>query len=252
MIALAVAVALGQAPAPTRTSVQVSPFTATASVPQEEAALLTNALESELAQYQGLRVFGAGDLRQMLAEARNRQQLGCDLAAESCLIEVAGALGASWLATGSVGKLEGALVLTLRLRDLKKHSLLADLTATSPAESSAVLETLHRTVLQLVDRADPELARTRLAGNAIAAAHPTPSGVWWLGGVGLGVALVGAGVLGGGANLGSNAVTLVGGTRYVSYQHQITANTLGYVGQAAIGVGLTAVAAAAIWYLVNR
>jgi hypothetical protein len=138
-------------------------------------------------------------------------------------------------------------VLTLRLRDLRKHSLLADLTAASPPDTATLFDTLHRTVGQLVERADPDIAKTRLKGQAIDASHPVPTGAWWLGGSGLVVAAAGAIFLGTGASYAGNAVTVIDGVRYVAYEHQITGNTLGYVGQAGIGVGVAALAAAAIW-----
>ena len=246
MIALIATLLLTQqappAPAPIRIAVQVMPLSVTSGLPPDEGTLLTNALESELAQYGALRVFGASDVKQLLSEAKSRQQLGCDLAAEQCLIEVAGAIGANWLATGSVGKLEGATVVTLRLRDLKRHALLADLTATSAADSAALFETIHLLVQQLIARADPELAKTRSHEQALSARHPVPGGVWWVGGLGMGTTVVGAALLGTGAVLAGNAVSVIGGQRYVDYPRQASANATGYAGQIAIGVGITALA----------
>src|SRR5208283_3039943 len=133
-----------------RIGVQVTPFSITGNVPPEEAQLLNNALESELARFERLKVFGVSDLQVLLNEAKQRKQLGCEAEAERCLLEIAGALGASWIASGTIGSLGTAHVLTLRLRDMRRQLLLGTLTASTGSDPAALFSTLHQMVVSLV------------------------------------------------------------------------------------------------------
>ena len=65
-----------------------------------------------------IRAMGPTDVAQMLKAEEQRKLLGCD--DESCLVELAGAMGANWLIGGSVGKLDDVYVLSLMLIDSKE------------------------------------------------------------------------------------------------------------------------------------
>ncbi len=59
-------------------------------------------LATELQRLERFEVLTSGDVAQLLGLERQRQLLGCDEAAGSCLAELSNALGAPWLATGSL------------------------------------------------------------------------------------------------------------------------------------------------------
>ncbi len=66
----------------------------------------------------GIRALGPNDITQMLKAEDRRRLISCD--DESCLVELAGAMGTDWLIGGSVGKLDDIFVFNLMLIDSKK------------------------------------------------------------------------------------------------------------------------------------
>ncbi len=118
MTALLVALALAAAPAekPKLVVLNLSPG---AGVAAEEANALTEAVTAEVAQRGFFDVVAASEVQTLLGVERQRQVMGCS-EEDSCLQELAGALGARFVMSGSVGKLGEAYQLSLQTLDSKK------------------------------------------------------------------------------------------------------------------------------------
>jgi hypothetical protein len=121
-------------------------------------------------------VHTADELRTLSDVEAQRSMAGCDDGSSSCLAELAGALGARYVVSGTLGRLEGDVVLQLSLLDTKTTSTLARGNATRASVSA-----LAAAVPGVVD----ELLRSLVPADethAVAAAGPSP-------------ALIGGGVL---------------------------------------------------------
>lgn len=84
------------------------------------AAVLTSLLTAELDSREALSVLSSADVRQALALEAQKQSMGCD--SESCLAEIAGAMGVDYVVHGQLGRLERSQVLTLTLFDARSAS----------------------------------------------------------------------------------------------------------------------------------
>jgi TolB-like protein len=84
----------------------------------EESTLTTTTelLTVELSRRPELEVLSGADIRRMIALEAERVSVGCDLDA-SCLADIAGALGARYVVSSTVGRLGTLLVITLSLFD---------------------------------------------------------------------------------------------------------------------------------------
>ncbi|MHB1843949.1 MAG: hypothetical protein ACYCWW_03815 [Deltaproteobacteria bacterium] len=139
-----------------RIGVQVLQLTPEVGVDPESARLLTDFLVSELSAHKNLLVFGEGDLQTLLKEARERRELECNTDADSCLAEIAGAMGAAWLIGGSVGRLGDQLIVSLRLTDTHKRRMLAHASEAASGGTQALLDAVQRGVGELLLQAQPE------------------------------------------------------------------------------------------------
>lgn len=79
--------------------------------------LLDDKITVELSEYPDFNVLARSDLQQMLELEAERSAIGCDLDSNSCLAEVAGAIGAQYVVSGRMGKLGSKITLTLNLFD---------------------------------------------------------------------------------------------------------------------------------------
>jgi len=94
-----------------------------AGVPAGSADVLSDLLLNALLARHGVHAMGPADVRAMLTAEQQKNLLGCS--DESCMAELAGALGADWLIGGSVGRLEDLYVLSLQLIDARKARVTA-------------------------------------------------------------------------------------------------------------------------------
>jgi hypothetical protein len=74
-------------------------------------------------QQSGFEAIGPEDINALLGFEKTKSAVGCDDA--SCVAEIGNALGVDYLAAGSVAALEGSVVLTLKLIDVKRTKVLA-------------------------------------------------------------------------------------------------------------------------------
>ncbi|MDP2341027.1 MAG: hypothetical protein Q8O67_08720 [Deltaproteobacteria bacterium] len=81
------------------------------------ARALSDVVTGEVAALSKCSVLSRSDIRGMLSFESEKQLMGC--ASDSCMAELAGALGADFLLTGTVSRIEGSLLLSLRMTDMK-------------------------------------------------------------------------------------------------------------------------------------
>lgn len=93
-------------------------------------------------------VVAPDEVRAMLANEANKQRAGCGEA--SCLAEIAGALGADLLVSGSVGKIGDAWSVSLSAIDARQVRTVNRVSATWRGESIALLELADPLVTQLL------------------------------------------------------------------------------------------------------
>jgi TolB-like protein len=83
------------------------------------ARALTDVVTGEVSALSPCAVLSRSDIRGILSLEAEKQLLGCATDSESCMAELAGALGADYLVNGTVSRIEGSVLLSLRLTDMK-------------------------------------------------------------------------------------------------------------------------------------
>jgi len=118
--------AVAPPPAPSRPAASGKPLlvvldlAVAGGVEPQLASALTEAVATEVASKGYFEVRASKDIATMLGLERQRQLLGCSDEAGSCLAELAGALGAQFILSGSVAKLGEAFQLSLQTLDSRK------------------------------------------------------------------------------------------------------------------------------------
>lgn len=97
-----------------------SPAVLAAELGRQEGALLTSLVAAAASKDDAFDVLTRDDVKKALAVEAERQSMGCE--EESCLAELAGAMGARVVVYGSVGRLGDELLLTLNLFDSQSGS----------------------------------------------------------------------------------------------------------------------------------
>jgi hypothetical protein len=119
MFALALLLAMDPAP---KTKILVLDLEANGIDP-DRAKLVNSLLPGAVARYPDLEVVSAGDVRKLVQLDADKQSAGCN--ADSCLAELAGALGAQRVVFGSIGSLGALTVIQLSLFDTKAATAVA-------------------------------------------------------------------------------------------------------------------------------
>ncbi len=243
-------------PAPTtkrRLKVAVSELEAGLRADPKLSHLITGLITAELRRRPALAVTSQDDIKALLGFERQKALLGCTDA--SCLAEIGGALGVDQMLTGSLSRAGESLVLLVRLVDVHKGIALRDLTRRFPSASEdALLDAIPGVAAGLYPNLLPEVAPGAISTAAGAeAAPPRSSAPWWLLGTGAVVAALGGGATGYEFATRKSSSPAPGGlTTYpVTANTAQTANTVGYVGQSAIGVGAAVAVAGALWVLLR-
>jgi hypothetical protein len=131
MLSVALCLLLGQS-TPIKAAV---PALSVSGIEPGLAVIYLDRFSSTLASAQ-LRVTTDRDIAQALGFERQKQLLGCADSQESCLVELAGALGVDVLVTGSVGKLESGYLVTLRALKATNGQALASLSHRALTEAA--------------------------------------------------------------------------------------------------------------------
>ncbi len=86
-------------------------------------AVVTDSMLAEVRKLQGISAIGMDEIRDMLSHEANKQILGCE-SNESCLAEIAGALGVDNLISGQLGKVDDGVVFVARRIDQQRAKVI--------------------------------------------------------------------------------------------------------------------------------
>lgn len=225
---------------------------------QRVAAQVSEQLITEAARVERFRVIGQSDISVLLGVERQKQLLGCADDASSCTAELAGALDARWILSGTLGRVGKKYRLDLKVID-SKSSLVEQRAGATMNAPEAVLELIPDMVKQLLN-ALPERKEevVTVAPPPQEVVHPVPRATLpvpplVLGGAGVLAAGVG-GLLVGLAKSDEGRWLAVLAT--LSYD-EATRFASGARVKADLGAGLlvgggVALASAVVWFLVTR
>jgi len=155
-----------QPTAPTRTRVLVLDVKSK-DLSASEIETLTSLITAHLSRYQQLDVMSSVDIKRLVDLEAQKQSAGCD--ADSCLSEIAGAMGAELVFFGQAGKLGSTIVLTLNVYDAKK----SEAVGRQPIEARD-LGQLPDLVGPAIDRMVQPLFQTLRAGTTVAPVGAAP------------------------------------------------------------------------------
>lgn len=228
---------------------------------QRVAAQVSEQLLTEASRVPRFRVIGQSDVAVLLGVERQKQLLGCADDASSCAAELAGALDARWLLTGTLGRLGKKYRLDLKVLDTRSSLVTqrAGATLSSPEE---VLEALPALVSQLlsslpepavVGPVEPPAPDTPPVEVARPAPRSVPVAPLVLGGAGVAAVAVGGVLLGTAKAAESAWATTLPTLSYAEAQgYAASAQTRADVGVGLLVAGSLAVAGAVVWYLLVR
>ena len=92
-------------------------------VPPGIGQVVTEALLAEVRKMEGISAIGMEEITQMISLEAQKQMLGCE-ASESCLAQIAGALGVDELITGTLTELADGRVILIRRIDQRKAKVI--------------------------------------------------------------------------------------------------------------------------------
>jgi hypothetical protein len=92
-------------------------------VPGPVGIVVSESLLGEVRKLQGISAIGMSEIRDMLTHEATKQLAGCSESGESCMAEMAGALGVDELLTGKLAKVGDNSVITLRRIDHKRAAV---------------------------------------------------------------------------------------------------------------------------------
>ncbi len=94
-------------------------------VPAGIGQVVTDALLSEIRKLEGISAIGMEEITQMISLEAQKQMLGCE-SSESCLANIAGALGVDELITGTLTELADGRVILIRRIDQRQAKVIHD------------------------------------------------------------------------------------------------------------------------------
>ncbi len=118
-------------------------------VPDEVAVIMDDVLLTELHQ-SGFEAIGPEDINAMIGFEKVKEAVGCDDA--TCVAELGNALGVEYLVAGNVAKLEGSMVLTLKLFDVRQTKVLSRANRIADGGPTTLPRLIGEAVQELVDR----------------------------------------------------------------------------------------------------
>jgi TolB-like protein len=112
------------------------------------ANLLTEVVLDQAAKLKKYNVIGQKDLDKMLFWETNKTLKGCT--ESSCLVQIAGAMGASYYIEGSIGIVGGQMVITLKFMDALRAVVLARTTRTINNDESILVRNMREMTLKIL------------------------------------------------------------------------------------------------------
>lgn len=123
----------------------------TREVADQMAFIMDELLLTEL-QQSGFEAIGPDDINAMIGFEKTKEAVGCDEMA--CVAEIGSALGVDYLAAGNVAGLDGSMVLTLKLIDVRNTKVLSRVNKVSEGGDKGLPRMIAEAVQELVERSE--------------------------------------------------------------------------------------------------
>jgi hypothetical protein len=163
-------------------------------VDSEKLRIINAAVVDQLSSYAALEIISQDDIRQMVDFEADKAAMGCDT--NSCLSEIAGAMGAAYVVFGQAGRLDDTIFVQLNLFDSAKARAIGreDVRSQKLSElPDRVVPAVGRLVQPLTGEAPPPEPVFEEGATASGGGSPM---LLWGGVAALGLGVVGAGVAG--------------------------------------------------------
>lgn len=220
-------------------------------VTESAARLLNELILGEYAAVGRYRVTGGSDLAAMITTEQQKQMVGCSQD-DSCLVEIAGALDADFLAVTAVGVIGNQYLVNAKIIDVKGARVQARVTRKAEADESELIAAVERAVRDVIAQSADRADSTELPPSAVSvSAAGTNHTVEWVG-LGASAAAVAAGVV---LLVVRPSTASIEDDQYAAYQGSPTdstyaavqdevskSNTMAIAGGALVGVGVVGAA----------
>jgi hypothetical protein len=142
-------------------------------VPAEMAQNLTAVIAAELGRYDHVRVLSSREMALLLGLERQKELLGCS--DDSCVSQLAGALGADEILGGQIGTIEQSVVFTLQLTNAKTARVDGRVVKVVPAGKNQIVDAVRAAVTSLMGTASSrnQLPKVAVSDTFIAHQHET-------------------------------------------------------------------------------
>ncbi len=136
----------------------------------DASKLLTESVVEELRETQAFsRVVTSAEMEAVLGLERQKQLLSCDQ--QSCMTELAGALGVDYLIIGTVGRLGKSYLLIVKMLEMRSGRVVASFKQRAPVQDKAVLLDIAELAVKALVR-DGKLKKTPPKPDSQKAAPP--------------------------------------------------------------------------------
>ena len=135
----------------------------------ETAQNLTAIITAELGRYDNVRAISSNEMGLLLGAERQKLLLGCT--DDSCVSQLADALGAEKILSGQIGLIEQSVVLTLQLTNVKTAQVDARVVKVVPAGKNLMVDAVRAAVTQLMGHASSRNQPPRMAASPNTVSH---------------------------------------------------------------------------------
>jgi TolB-like protein len=156
--------------APAKPTLLVFNLVAEQGIEKSVTNLLTELIIDKVSKLNRYTVMGQKDLEKMVFWEQNKQLQGCT--DSSCLVQIAGAMGASFYIEGSAGSVGSQYIITLKLIDAHKVEVVSRSTTRVKKDDDVMVETVVRMVGELTPAEPPPPAKAPAKPDDKPAAAP--------------------------------------------------------------------------------
>ncbi len=170
---LLLALVLEAAPPPaaysSRTVLFAVPDLVALGVSTQMALNLTAVITAELGRYDGVRAISGREMTVLLGVERQKALIGCE--GDSCMSQIADALGAEKILSGQIGIIEQSIVFTLQLTDVRGAVVEGRVVKVVPVGKNQIVDGVRAAVTQLMGKVSSRNQAPRLAVPLTVTAH---------------------------------------------------------------------------------
>ncbi len=123
----------------------------TKDVAEQMEFIMDELLLTEL-QQSGFEAIGPDDINALLGFEKTKEAVGCD--DMSCVADIGGALGVEYITAGNVASLDGSMVLTLKLIDVRNTKVLSRVNKVADGGDKGLPKMIAEAVQELVARSE--------------------------------------------------------------------------------------------------